>query len=82
MSTYNKEGMFAMNTVSYPKLIKALRDALPEKLLTVVDKGEATEYFYDVNRCGGIEVGKYIYYAGHAYDSGKEVLQIIEPWDA
>lgn len=40
VSTYNKEGMFAMNTVSYPKLIKALRDALPEKLLTVVDKGE------------------------------------------
>lgn len=28
VSTYNKEGMFAMNTVSYPKLIKALRDAL------------------------------------------------------
>ena len=69
VSTYNKEGMFAMNTVSYPKLIKALRDALPEKLLTVVDKGEATEYFYDVNRCGGIEVGKYIDYAWHAYDS-------------
>lgn len=82
VSTYNKEGMFAMNTVSYPKLIKALRDALPEKLLTVVDKGEATEYFYDVNRCGGIEVGRYIDYAWHAYDSGKEVVQIIEPWDA
>ena len=44
--------------------------------------GEATEYFYDVNRCGGIEVGKYIDYAWHAYDSGKEVVQIIEPWDA
>ena len=79
VSTYNKEGMFAMNTVSYPKLIKALRDALPEKLLTVVDKGEATEYFYDVSRCGGIEVGGYIDYAWHGYFSSTEELQIINP---
>lgn len=82
VNTYSQEGVFAMNTASYPKLIRALRDALPEKLLTVVDKGEATEYFYDTDRCGGIEVGKYIDYAWHAYDSGKEVVQIIEPWEA
>ena len=79
---YGKAEMPGMNTTSYPRLIKALREALPDKLLTLVDKGDATEYFYDVNRCGGIEVGKYIDYAWHAYDSGKEVVQIIEPWDA
>lgn len=81
-SGYGKEGMPAMNTTAYPKLIKALRDALPGKMLTLVDKDEPTEYFYDVERCGGIEVGKYIDYAWHAYDSGKELVQIVEPWEA
>lgn len=81
-SAYGKGGMPAMNTTSYPKLIKALHDALPDKMLTLVDKDEPTEYFYDVDRCGGIEVGKYIDYAWHAYDSGKELVQIIEPWEA
>lgn len=80
-SAYGKEGMPAMNTTSYPKLIKALRDALPDKILTLVDKDEPTEYFYDVNRCGGIEVGKYIDYAWHTYDDGKELVQVIEPWE-
>lgn len=76
---YGKSGMPAMNTTSYPKLIKALSDAMPEKLLTVVDKGNATEYFYDVAQCGGIEVGKYIDYAWHGYVSPTEDLQIINP---
>lgn len=80
-SAYGKKGMPAMNTTSYPKLIKALRNALPGKMLTLVDKDEPTEYFYDVERCGGIEVGKYIDYAWHTYDSGKELTQIIEPWE-
>lgn len=80
-SFYGKEGMPAMNTTSYPKLIKALHDALPGKMLTLVDKDEPTEYFYDVEKCGGIEVGKYIDYAWHAYDSGEELVQIIEPWE-
>ena len=81
-SGYGKEGMPAMNTTSYPKLIKALRDALPGKMLTLVDKDKPTEYFYDVERCGGIEVGKYIDYSWHAYDNGEELVQIIEPWEA
>lgn len=81
-SAYGKEGIPVMNTTSYPKLIKALRDALPGKMLTLVDKDEPTAYFYDVERCGGIEVGKYIDYAWHAYDSGNEVIQIIEPWES
>ena len=59
-SKYGKAGMPEMNTTSYPKLIKALREALPDKVLTLVDKGDATEYFYDVNKCGGIEVGHYM----------------------
>lgn len=77
---YGKEGMPAVNTTSYPKLIKALREAMPDKLLTLVDKDEPTEYFDDIAACGGIEVGKYIDYAWHGYFDEMEHLQIIEPW--
>lgn len=77
---YGKEGMPPVNTTSYPKLIKALREALPDKLLTLVDKGEPTEYFYDIEKSGGIEVGKYIDYAWHGYVDENEMVQIIEPW--
>lgn len=80
-SGYGKDGMPAMNTTSYPKLIKALREALPGKLLTLVDEDEPTEYFYDTDKCGGIEVGKYIDYAWHNYASEEELVQIIEPWE-
>lgn len=76
---YGKAGMPEMNTTSYPMLIKKLREALPDKLLTLVDKGNATEYFYDVDKCGGIEVGSYIDYAWHGYVSPKEILQVINP---
>lgn len=79
---YEKEGIAPINTTSYPKLIKALREALPGKLLTLEDKGEPTESFYDVKMCGGVEVGKYIDYAWHGYDSDEEELQIIEPWES
>ena len=79
VSTYGKAGMSAMNTTSYPKLIKALREALPDKLLTLVDKGDATEYLYDVNKCGGIEAGKYLDYAWHGYFSPTEVVEAITP---
>ena len=77
---YGKEGMPPVNTTSYPRLIKALREALPGKLVTLVDKGEPTGYFYDVDKCGGIEVGKYIDYAWHGYVNENEKVQIIEPW--
>lgn len=80
-SVYGKDGLPEMNTTSYPKLIQTLREALPDKMLTLVDKDEPTEYFHDVELCGGVEVGKYIDYAWHAYDSGKELVQIIEPWE-
>lgn len=78
-SKYGKAGMPELNTTSYPLLIKKLREALPGKLLTLVDKGNATEYFYDVDKCGGIEVGKCIDYAWHGYSSPTEELQIINP---
>lgn len=80
-SQYGKAGMPEMNTTSYPKLIKALREALPGKLLTLVDKGNATGTFYDVDKCGGIAVGKYIDYAWHGYFSISEKVQIINPDD-
>ncbi|WP_270539474.1 BT_3987 domain-containing protein [Bacteroides zhangwenhongii] len=78
-SKYGKAGMPAMNTTSYPKLIKALREALPDKLLTLVDKGNATEYFYDVNKCGGIEAGRYLDYVWHGYFSPTKVVEAITP---
>lgn len=78
-SKYDKAGIPAMNTTSYPTLIKKLREALPNKLLTLVDKGNATEYFYDVDKCEGIEVGSYIDYAWQGYVSPTEDLQAITP---
>lgn len=80
-SGYGKEGFPAMNTTSYPKLIKSLREALPGKLLTLVDKEEPTEYFHDAALCGGIEVGKYIDYAWHGYAEENQLLNIVEPWE-
>lgn len=81
-SAYGKEGFPPMNTTSYPKLIKSLREALPGKLLTLVDKEEPTEYFHDAALCGGIEVGKYIDYAWHGYAEEGQLLNIVEPWEA
>ncbi len=80
-SGYNKTGMPPMNTTSYPKLIKSLRDAISSKVLTLVDKDEPTASFNDPALCDGIEVGKYIDYAWHGYVSEKEEVQIIEPWE-
>lgn len=81
-SGYGKEGMPPMNTTSYPKLIRSLREAMPDKLLTLVDKEDPTEYFHDVTLCGGVEVGKYIDYAWHGYAKENEMIQIVEPWEA
>lgn len=80
-SGYDKSGMPPVNTTSYPKLIKSLRDAMPGKMLTLVDKDEPTASFYDPALCEGIEVGKYIDYAWHGYVSEEEEVQIIEPWE-
>ena len=63
-----------MKIVSIPNFIK-----VPDKLLTLVDKGNATKYFYDSGKCAGIKVGEYIDYAWHGYASSKDDLQIINP---
>lgn len=74
------EGMPDMNTTSYPKLIKAMREAMPDKLLTLADYEEPTEYFWDTEATGGIEVGKYLDYAWSGYMSEGEDVQILDPW--
>ena len=78
---YDKEGGTEMNTTSYPKLIRALRQALGnQKILTVVDYREPTAYFDDVQKTGGIAVGNYIDYAWHGYNNPNEFLQVVDPW--
>lgn len=78
---YGAEGMLAANTTSYPKLIKALREALgTEKLLTVCVCDKPTETFHDAAACGGITVGNYIDYAWSGYNSTKELPQLLDPW--
>ncbi|HJA97345.1 MAG TPA: DUF1735 domain-containing protein [Candidatus Alistipes faecavium] len=80
-SGYGKEGMPETNTTSYPKLIRAMREALgSDKLLTVTDHEEPTEYFWDTEATGGIEVGQYLDYAWSGYNSGNEITQICDPW--
>ena len=80
-SEYGKEGMPAMNTASYPKLIKALREALGrEKLLTVTVYEEPTATFWDTEATGGIAVGDYIDYAWSGYNSNSEAPQLLDPW--
>lgn len=70
-----------MNTTSYPKLIKKLREELgPYKLITVADYAAPTEYFWDVDAMGGIEVGQYLDYAWSGYVNGDEPVQIIDPY--
>lgn len=78
---YDKEEGTEMNTTSYPKLIRALRQALgKQKILTVVDYREPTAYFDDVQKTGGIAVGDYIDYAWHGYNNPNEFLQVVDPW--
>lgn len=83
-SGYDKaveSGFPEMNTTSYPKLIKALREALgSERLLTVTDYEKPTEYFWDTDATGEVEVGRYIDYAWSGYCSGDEPVQIVDPW--
>ena len=75
------EGMPEMNTTSYPKLIKAMREAMPDKLLTLADYEEPTEYFWDTEATGGIEVGQYLDYAWSGYMSESEDIQLLDPWE-
>mgnify|MGYP001775101452 CR=1 FL=1 len=76
-----ENGFPEMNRTSYPKLIKALREALGEyKLLTLADYEEPTEYFHDTESMGGIAPGEYLDYAWSGYCDGAEPVQIVDPW--
>lgn len=76
-----ENGFPELNTTSYPKLIKALRETLgSDRLLTLVDYEEPTGYFWDREATGGIEVGQYIDYAWSGYCSENEPVQIVDPW--
>ena len=80
-SGYGKEGMPAVNTTSYPKLIKAMREALGnDKLVTLTDYEAPTEYFWDTGATGGIEVGQYLDYAWSGYLDNEKNVQIVDPW--
>lgn len=80
-SGYGEEKMPPMNTTSYPKLIKALREMLgPEKLLTITDHKEPTEYFWDLEATGGIKVGEYLDYAWSGYCDANNPNEIIDPY--
>lgn len=83
-SGYDKaveNGFPEMNRTSYPKLIKALKEVLGEdKLLTLTDYEEPTEYFHDTESMGGIAPGDYLDYAWSGYCSESEPVQIVDPW--
>ena len=75
------EGMPETNTTSYPKLIKAMREALgSDKLLTLTVYEEPTATFWDTEATGGIAVGEYLDYAWSGYNKYTELPQILDPW--
>lgn len=57
-----------------------MREAMPDKLLTLADYEEPTEYFGDTEATGGIEVGQYLDYAWSGYMSESEDIQLLDPW--
>lgn len=62
-----------IDPASYPRFIKALREAMHDKLITFIHIGEPTANFHEA--VDGIVVGKYIDYAwtGHEFEG-------IDPW--
>ena len=80
-TNYGLEGMPEVNTTSYPKFIKKLREKLGgDRLLTLVDFEEPTANFWEKAACGGIEVGRYIDYAWSGYNKEQDGIQIIDPY--
>lgn len=79
---YDEAGAPAWDNASYPKLIKAVYEALHPsgKLVTLADYEAPTEYFWDTEVTGGIEVGNYLDYAWSGYMSESEDLQILDPY--
>ncbi len=58
---YDNLGAAPVKAESYAKLIKAIKNAMPDKLLTLVDTRSTTEVL--CNEVEGIKVGDYIDYA-------------------
>lgn len=71
---YDKDGAAPVSAASYAKLIKALKTAMPDKLLTLVDTRETTEALCDPVE--GISVGDYVDYA---WSSLNDFLAPYEP---
>ncbi len=71
---YAKEGAAPVNGESYAKLIKAIKTAMPDKMLTLVDTRETTEALCDP--VAGISVGDYLDYA---WSSLHDFLAPYEP---
>lgn len=58
---YDKDGAAPTSGETFAKLIKTMKESMPDKLLTLVDKRESTETLCDPQ--AGISVGDYIDYA-------------------
>lgn len=79
-SAYGMSGFPEMNTESYPKLIKALDEVMPDKLITVCDFEEPTATFHDTAATGGIAVGDHLDYAWSGYVDEDAIVEYIDPW--
>ncbi len=71
---YDKEGAAPVKAESYAKLIKSIKTAMPDKLLTLVDTRATTEALCD--DVEGIRVGDYIDYA---WSSLEDYIAPYEP---
>lgn len=79
-TSYGISGFPEVNTTSYPKLIKALDEAMPDKLITVCDYEEPTATFHDTAASGGIAVGEYLDYAWSGYVDEDAAVEYVDPW--
>ena len=81
-SGYELDGAPQINTTSYPKLIRSLREFLgPDKLLTLTDYESPTEYFWDLDATGGISVGNFLDYAWSGYNNNMDGYQVVDPYN-
>lgn len=71
---YGKNELPGINEVSYPKLIKSLREAMPDQIITIADDGGTTASM--CNDQSGIAVGDYIDFAWNVdWDN------LVNPWE-
>lgn len=63
---YGKEGMPPMNDTSFAKFIKALKESMPNRLVTLMDTPETTSSLREAK--AGIAAGDYLDYAWSNFD--------------